>query len=138
MTNHRTDGFVFDYGVLSNFSEDHIGGNEHKDMREYLESKRLLFRQCKTGIVNLDDAHRQQLIEGHTCRLETYGFSPEADFRASEEALLSRPGYLGVEFTWIMRGISRGFCGYSREIQRIQCLWRLRYVITLIGSLGRI
>ncbi len=99
LKNHRTDGFVFDYGVLSNFSEDHIGGNEHKDMQEYLESKRLLFRQCKTGIVNLDDAHCQQLIQGHTCRLETYGFSPEADFRASEEALLSRPGYLGVEFT---------------------------------------
>ena len=99
LKNHRTDGFVFDYGVLSNFSEDHIGGSEHKDMQEYLESKRLLFRQCKTGIINLDDAHCQQLIQGYTCRLETYGFSPEADFRASEEALLSRPGYLGVEFT---------------------------------------
>lgn len=96
---HRTDGFVFDYGVFSNFSEDHIGGAEHKDMQEYLESKRLLFRQCRVGIVNCDDPNWQAITEGHTCELETFGFSPQADFRASDEALLSRPGYLGVQFT---------------------------------------
>ena len=28
---HRTDGFIFDYGIFTNFSHDHIGGVEHKD-----------------------------------------------------------------------------------------------------------
>ena len=45
---HRTDGMTFDYGLFTNFSHDHIGGVEHKDMEEYLHCKQLLFRQCKT------------------------------------------------------------------------------------------
>ena len=38
------------------------------------------------------------MIEGHTCRLETYGFSKEADLRAEEARLVSRPGYLGISY----------------------------------------
>ena len=30
----RVDGMMFDYGVFTNLSEDHIGDNEHKDMEE--------------------------------------------------------------------------------------------------------
>lgn len=99
LKNHRTDGILFDYGIFSNFSEDHIGSNEHKDMQEYLQSKQILFRQCRTGIVNGDDAACKEVLEGHTCTVERYGFSQEADFQASEGKLLSKPGYLGVTFT---------------------------------------
>ena len=31
----RVDGMLFDYGIFTNLSEDHIGENEHKDMEEY-------------------------------------------------------------------------------------------------------
>ena len=28
---HRTQGFVFDYGIFTNIEPDHIGPNEHRD-----------------------------------------------------------------------------------------------------------
>ena len=81
---HRTQGFVFDYGIFTNIEPDHIGPNEHKDFDDYLRCKSMLLRQCKVGIVNRDDEHFERIIEGHTCTLETYGFSTEADLRAED------------------------------------------------------
>ena len=37
-------------------------------------------------------------MEGHTCRLETYGLSEEADLRAEGMRLTNRNGHLGVAF----------------------------------------
>lgn len=71
---HRTQGFVFDFGIFTNIEPDHIGPNEHKDFDDYLHCKSMLLRQCKVGIVNRDDEHFDRIIEGHTCKLETYGF----------------------------------------------------------------
>jgi UDP-N-acetylmuramoyl-L-alanyl-D-glutamate--2,6-diaminopimelate ligase len=61
---HRTQGFIFDYGVFTNLEADHIGPNEHADMNEYMACKGLLFRQCRTGIANSDDIHMDQVMEG--------------------------------------------------------------------------
>lgn len=94
----RTDGFVFDYGVFTNFSHDHIGGTEHASLEEYLECKSLLFRQCKTGIINIDDPNAENMIKNHTCTIETFGFSENAKLKASDDKLISKPGYLGVHF----------------------------------------
>lgn len=55
LKDQRVAGIPFEVGVFTNFSEDHIGGVEHRDMQEYLESKAKLFSMCKTGVVNLDD-----------------------------------------------------------------------------------
>ena len=33
---HRTQGFVFDFGIFTNIEPDHIGPNEHKDFDDYL------------------------------------------------------------------------------------------------------
>ena len=95
---HRTDGFIFDYGIFTNFSHDHIGGVEHKDMEEYAECKAMLFRQCKTGIFNIDDPKTQYMKENASCSIETFGFSENSELRASDEHLISRAGYLGVRF----------------------------------------
>ncbi len=96
---HRTDGQVFDYGVFTNFSHDHIGPAEHESAEEYLACKSLLFRQCKTGIVNCDDPQWESILTNHTCSVETYGFDERAQLRAYDEGLVSRPGYLGVHFS---------------------------------------
>ena len=98
LRDHRLDGFRFDYGVFTNFSPDHIGGKEHRDVAEYMACKSLLFRRCKTGIFNIDDPNWKGVAAGHTCGVETYGFSQEAQLRASGEALIARPGYIGVHF----------------------------------------
>ncbi len=98
LRDRRVAGFPFDYGLFTNFSPDHIGPNEHKDAAEYMRCKSLLFRQCKTGIFNIDDGNWKGVAAGHTCRVETYGFGRDAELRASGAHLISRPGYLGVHF----------------------------------------
>ena len=86
-------------GVFTNFSEDHIGGSEHKNMEEYLWAKSLLFTRCRTGVVNVDDPAWQGVTQGHTCALTTYGFDPTADVYAQDDRLVSRPGFVGVSYT---------------------------------------
>ncbi len=95
---HRTQGFVFDYGIFTNIEPDHIGTNEHACFEDYLACKAMLFRQCKVGIVNCDDRHWKQITQGHTCKLETYGFDENADLRASDLKLMTGAGYLGIDF----------------------------------------
>lgn len=95
---HRMDGFTFDYGVFTNFSMDHIGGNEHENMQEYLDCKALLFRKCKLGIINIDDENYRDILKDHTCDVETYGFSHDADIIAFNEKLISQSGYVGIHF----------------------------------------
>lgn len=94
----RTAGFIFDIGIFTNIEPDHIGPNEHKDFEDYLSCKGKLFRQCKIGIVNCDDAHWQKVMEGHTCQVELYGFSKEADLRADDVRMITKKGYLGVRY----------------------------------------
>jgi UDP-N-acetylmuramyl-tripeptide synthetase len=93
---YRVYGFTFDIGLFTNFSEDHIGGVEHSDMQDYLESKQMLFKMCKTGVVNIDDESCEEIIAGHTCDIRTYGFQENAEFRGGEYSLLSESGFLGL------------------------------------------
>lgn len=96
---HRTQGFLFDYGIFTNLEPDHIGPNEHESFEEYLACKGLLFKQCRVGIVNGDDSHVKQVVEGHTCELETFGLGEECMLRAEKIKLVHKPGKLGVSFT---------------------------------------
>lgn len=96
---HRVAGLEFEIGIFTNIEPDHIGPNEHASFEEYMACKGLLFKQCKIGIVNMDDKHVQDVIKGHTCTIETFGFSKEADLRAENTKLVSNPGYLGIAYT---------------------------------------
>lgn len=95
---HRTQGFVFDYGIFTNIEPDHIGPLEHKDFADYMHCKGLLFKQCRVGIINCDDAHYQDVIRDHTCKIETFGFAENADYRAQDLKLISGAGFLGIDF----------------------------------------
>ncbi len=95
---HRTAGITFELGIFTNLEPDHIGPAEHSSFEEYLECKSRLFKQCRTGILNADDAHLEQILEGHTCQVETYGFSEKADLRAENAHLFTGAGYLGIKY----------------------------------------
>ena len=95
---HRTQGFLFDFGIFTNLEPDHIGQGEHKDFDDYLHCKSLLFRQCRVGIVNHDDEHWEAVTQGHTCTLETYGIDSRADLRAENISFLREAGSLGMGF----------------------------------------
>ncbi len=95
---HRMDGFIFDIGVFTNIQPDHIGGNEHKDFEDYLNCKSMLFKQCKVGLINIDDPHAKEILVGHTCKVETFGLSDDANIRANDYKLIQKPGLLGVSY----------------------------------------
>ena len=95
---HRTAGIPFELGIFTNLAPDHIGPNEHASFEEYAQCKGMLFQQCKVGIANVDDENFEMVMKGHTCKLETIGFSEKADLKANNVNLVGRPGYLGVTY----------------------------------------
>ncbi len=94
----RVYGIEFDYGVFTNFSPDHIGPNEHESLEEYAACKSLLFRQCKTAVVNGDDSNTKEILKGHTCRVLTYGINNSADLKAENCEFIKENGLLGMRF----------------------------------------
>lgn len=118
---HRVSGIMFDYGLFTNLSPDHIGGAEHKDMDDYIHCKSLLFRQCRHGHFNLDDEHFPAMVENCTCDITTYscrkqkasehekplkesregkesGSILKADLLAENIRYVREAGFLGMEF----------------------------------------
>ena len=94
----RTAGILFDYGIFTNLSPDHIGPAEHASFEEYMECKSLLFRQCKVGVVNADDEHVDGILKGHTCEVKTFSAEKEADLMASDIGFINEDGKLGMHF----------------------------------------
>ena len=97
LKHNRLAGITFDVGVFTNFSDDHIGGVEHKDMEEYLYCKSLLFRQCKNAAANIDDPNWKAITKDAQ-KVLSFGFSDKAELRAEDAHLLSENGFLGVHF----------------------------------------
>lgn len=94
----RCGGIMYDIGVFTNLEPDHIGPNEHENFEEYMACKGLLFKQCKLGIVNIDDEHYQSVIEGHTCDILTYGLSEGADYQAVNIAYEHNGGHISTSY----------------------------------------
>ena len=95
---HRVSGFTFDFGIFTNLSEDHIGPNEHTDFDNYLECKAMLFKQCKVGIVNADDPYVDRIVQHATCKVETFALENDADLKANDLHLFTKPGILGIRY----------------------------------------
>lgn len=95
---HRLDGILFDYGVFTNFSSDHIGEHEHKDIDEYLYCKSMLFKKCKVGLINIDDPNYEGILKDHTCKTATFGFDDKANYKAGNLNLVNKNGKVGVSF----------------------------------------
>ena len=98
LKHHRLEGMTFDVGVFTNFSHDHIGGVEHKDLEEYLYCKSLLFRQVKNAAANCDDEKYLEVTKDFKGELHTFGFGENAQLRAKNDRLLSDGGFIGVHF----------------------------------------
>ncbi|MBQ4362255.1 MAG: UDP-N-acetylmuramoyl-L-alanyl-D-glutamate--2,6-diaminopimelate ligase [Lachnospiraceae bacterium] len=94
----RTAGITFDIGVFTNLAPDHIGEHEHSSFEDYRACKAMLFKQCRTGIGNIDDPNFGEIFKDATCRVITFGLSEKADLRASNEELVYRDDYLGIRY----------------------------------------
>lgn len=92
----RVNGILFDYGIFTNLTEDHIGKYEHDDMDDYVFSKSKLFKQCKIGVLNLDDLHFDKMIKDSTCKVYTYGYNKQADLVLDNIKLYNDNEKLGI------------------------------------------
>ena len=95
---NRVASIVFDYGIFTNISPDHIGPGEHKNYEEYRNCKGKLFRQCHVGVVNVDSPDLPFLLRNHSCTIETYGMKRRGMYFANRPALLKKKGSLGIQF----------------------------------------
>ncbi len=95
----RVNDIIFDYGIFTNLSQDHIGPNEHDSMDDYIKSKAKLFNQCNHGIFNMDDEHFYDMVMGGDANINTYGYNDKADLKAEKVELLRNKGYIGIKLT---------------------------------------
>lgn len=92
----RVDDILFDYGIFTNLTKDHIGDNEHPNMEDYIYSKSLLFKMCKKGIFNIDDNNFNVMTKDSTCEIFTYGHNKKANLVIDKVELLRKEHFIGV------------------------------------------
>ena len=90
----RVAGIYYDVGAFLNIEPDHIGKGEHASFEEYLFCKSMLFRQCAHGIINWDDSHRQEILEGHTCDVTYFSMREPFDYMAEDIKFSMQEGRL--------------------------------------------
>lgn len=95
----RVDGMIFDYGIFTNLTKDHIGENEHSSMEEYVYCKSLLFKQCRDGIFNIDDTYYDKMVSECSCNIYTFGHSKMADLVIENVKLLRKEHFIGIDVT---------------------------------------
>ncbi len=82
----RVDGCVFDIGVFTNLSPEHM--EFHSGMEDYFQAKAQLFtpKRGKLGVVNVDDEYGRRLAKEATVPVVTYSAEghPDADWRAED------------------------------------------------------
>jgi UDP-N-acetylmuramoyl-L-alanyl-D-glutamate--2,6-diaminopimelate ligase len=89
----RVDGCVFEIGIFTNLTQDHL--DFHEDMQSYLDAKKKLFNMSRIAVLNRDDNAFSQIKNSTSAK--TYSFSinyNDADLIAKN----IRQKYNGVEF----------------------------------------
>jgi len=76
----RVYGIEYDAAVFTNLTQDHL--DYHKTFENYLAAKRILFTQAKFAVLNCDDPHWTELVEGLDCGRMTFGIREKADIYA--------------------------------------------------------
>lgn len=94
----RIANIFFDYGIFTNLSIDHVGPREHCSFEDYIESKALLFQQCKIGIFNQDDEYVQKMTKTATCLPYFFGRNGK-DLKIERLHSIHTKDFLGMEFS---------------------------------------
>ncbi len=96
---HRWEDMIFDYGIFTNLSLDHVGKDEHESYDEYVYCKSLLFQQSRHGIFNLDDVEYENMIANFHGDKHTYGRNSLADLRLVDCKNVIDSGFIGIEMS---------------------------------------
>jgi len=96
---NRLAGIIFDVGVLTNVTIDHIGPGEHENWEEYVTCKNKLFLNSKKIVVNNDSLHLDKVLKGVSVPAITYGIKNSADIKVDKVNLINDSNFFGSEFT---------------------------------------
>lgn len=88
----RVYGVTFDVAEFTNLTQDHM--DYHKTIENYLGAKKQLFYQSNSAVINVDDPHSKELMEGLSLPIMTFGIREKADITATEIDITTR----GVQF----------------------------------------
>jgi len=89
---YRVHGIKFDAALFTNLTQDHL--DYHKTFENYLAAKKILFKNAKKAIVNVDDPYADRILEDLTIPVMTFGVRDRADFVSSDIDITTR----GVTF----------------------------------------
>ncbi len=79
---NRTNGLLFDVGVFTNISRDHL--DYHPSFDEYIKCKKKLFDSLSErshAIVNFDDVHGEIMTQDSKAKIHSYGLREERTFK---------------------------------------------------------
>ncbi len=93
----RVNNIMFDYGIFTNLSIDHVGPREHPDFDDYVNCKSKLFSMCKRGILNIDDPYYERMVCNSTCDIKTYGKN-DSDYMIENIKYINEDDFMGGEF----------------------------------------
>lgn len=96
---NRLAGIIFDIGVLTNITTDHIGPGEHESWDEYVSCKNKLFLNSKKIIINNDSLHLDKVLKGSNMPIISYGLKNNADIKVDNFNLINDPDFFGSTFT---------------------------------------
>ncbi len=72
----RVGGCVFEAGVFTNLTQDHL--DYHETMERYAEAKRKLFSMCNRAVFNRDDVWYERMQDGCACEKITFSAQNDA------------------------------------------------------------
>ncbi len=97
----RLYGQNFSMGIFLNIDRDHIGGNEHASMEEYLDCKLSFLKNCSTVIINKHTKHLDKVLEAVKGReIILFGYDKDCDSVISNVKV----GMNGSTFTMEFQG----------------------------------
>ncbi|MBQ9545099.1 MAG: UDP-N-acetylmuramoyl-L-alanyl-D-glutamate--2,6-diaminopimelate ligase [Clostridia bacterium] len=150
---NKLNGLHFSAGIFTNLTQDHL--DFHKDMDDYLASKKKLFGMCDFALVNLDDPSYPKIVRDIPCALKTYSAAGDngADFMAKnvrlkgaegvEYELLSDSGIFRVRLPIpgafsVCNSLAAASCALSLGVDRETVLGSLAQMPNVRGRIDRV
>ena len=122
----RVAGIEFELAAFTNLTQDHL--DYHKTWENYFEAKKMLFKNCKIALTNIDDKHGLKIVEGLPCRVATYSVDNNAsDFTARNVCFAAD----GVKYELVSDRIGRVSCPIPGRFSVYNSLCAVAAAITL-------
>ncbi len=115
----RTHGILFHEAVFTNLTQDHL--DFHETMENYMECKAKLFSQARHGVINLDDAYGEKILEKAACPVMTFGTEKAAALRGENIRLSERGVIVSTKVSGAPYEIRLGIPGMFSVYNALAC-----------------